>query len=308
MQRVTRATAVASLPAPPAGGTPGFFAAPNPGASVPATVPGYEWFNGVQEELMAVIEGAGLSGSATDHTKLRQALQSMITGAQKAVILNNATFEASVSNGEVVRWDSGNNRFDEAIADGTANNRAVGIADVTNSKVYLYGECPLFSGLTPGARYYLDATTPGAIAATAPADGMTVGIAKSATVLFVDIDALGVRADQRNIWTSGGHASEKALPATTGTVTLDLAAGINFGGTLTGNITLANPSNMAAGQSGVIRIVNNATPRTIAYGSYWKAPGGAMPALTAVAGAVDVFGYYVESASRITLVAQQDSK
>lgn len=278
------------------------------GTPIPATQLDESWCDNLQEEIANVIESAGIVLNGADRTQLLQAIQLFVIGAQKAVILNNATFEASVSNGEVVRWDSGNNRFDEAIADGTANNRAVGIADVTNSKVYLYGECPLFSGLTPGARYYLDATTPGAIAATAPADGMAIGIAKSATVLFVDIDALGVRADQRNIWTSGGHASEKALPATTGTVTLDLAAGINFGGTLTGNITLANPSNMAAGQSGVIRIVNDATPRTIAYGIYWKAPGGAMPALTAVAGAVDVFGYYVESASRITLVAQQDSK
>lgn len=280
----------------------------NPMTPIPSTQLDESWCDNIQEEIANVVEAAGIVLNGADRTQLLQAIQLFVIGAQKAVILNNAAFEASVSNGEVVRWDSGNNRFDEAIADGTANNRAVGIADVTNSKVYLYGECPLFSGLTPGARYYLDATTPGAIAATAPADGMTVGIAKSATVLFVDIDALGVRADQRNIWTSGGHASEKALPATTGTVTLDLAAGINFGGTLTGNITLANPSNMSAGQSGVIRIVNDATPRTIAYGSYWKAPGGAMPALTAVAGAVDVFGYYVESASRITIVAQQDSK
>lgn len=280
----------------------------NPMTPIPSTQLDESWCDNLQEEIANVVEAAGIVLNGADRTQLLQAIQLFVIGAQKAVILNAATFEASVSNGEVVRWDSGNNRFDEAIADGSANNRAVGIADVTNSKVYLYGECPLFSGLTPGARYYLDATTPGAITATAPADGMAIGIAKSATVLFVDIDALGVRADQRNIWTSGGHASEKALPATTGTVTLDLAAGINFGGTLTGNITLGNPSNMSAGQSGVIRIVNDATPRTIAYGSYWKAPGGAMPALTAVAGAVDVFGYYVESASRITLVAQQDSK
>lgn len=111
-----------------------------------------------------------------------------------------------------------------------------------------------------------------------------------------------------NAFTSGNYCAEKALPATTGNVTLDLATGVNYGGTLTGNITLVNPSNMQAGQSGIIRIVNDATPRTIAYGSFWKSPSGSMPALTAVAGAVDVFGYYVESASRITLVQQADVK
>lgn len=79
MQRVTRSTAVAVLPAPPAGaGSPGYFTGGNPGTGTPATVPGFEWFNGVQEELMHVIETAGLSGSSTDHTKLFQAIQLLV--------------------------------------------------------------------------------------------------------------------------------------------------------------------------------------------------------------------------------------
>lgn len=80
MQRVTRSTAAVALPAPPAGaGAPGFFTGGNPGTGTPATVPGFEWFNGVQEELMYVIEQAGLTGSATDHTKLRQAIQLLVS-------------------------------------------------------------------------------------------------------------------------------------------------------------------------------------------------------------------------------------
>lgn len=112
-----------------------------------------------------------------------------------------------------------------------------------------------------------------------------------------------------NTFTAGNISQEKPLPATDGTVTLDLAQGNNFGGTLSGNIVLANPTNMVAGQSGIIRIVNNGSvAMTIAYGSYWKSPSGAMPALTATTSAVDIFGYYVESASRITLVKQGDVK
>lgn len=82
MQRVTRSTAAVALPAPPAGaGAPGFFTGGNSGTGAPATVPGYEWFNGVQEELMYVIEQAGLTGSANDHTKLRQAIQLMLAAS-----------------------------------------------------------------------------------------------------------------------------------------------------------------------------------------------------------------------------------
>lgn len=76
MQRVKRATAVAVLPAAPGGGTPGFFALPNPGGGIPATVPGYEWYNGMQEEVMAVIEGAGLAPDATKNNQLATAIQS----------------------------------------------------------------------------------------------------------------------------------------------------------------------------------------------------------------------------------------
>lgn len=308
MQRVKRTTAVAVLPAAPAGGTPGYFAAPSPQGGQQATVPGYEWHNNIQEELCSVIEGTGIVLSDTDRTQLRQAIQAMVTGAQKAVVVNAATFEASVATGEVVRWDSTNSRFDEAIADSSTNNRAVGIADLTNSKVYIYGECPLFAGLTPGARYYLDAATPGALTTVAPADGIAVGIAKSATTLFVDIDSLGIRTDQANAFSKGQRGVPAALPATTGTVTLDLAQSNNWEGTLTGNITLANPSSIPIGQSGVIRIVNDATPRTIAYGSYFKSSSGSLPALTAVAGGVDLLGYYVESATRVWIGLQGDSK
>lgn len=164
------------------------FTEGNPATATLATTVTDDWLNDVQGNICDVVETAGLALIKGDYTQLRQAIQAMLIASQKAVVINNATFEASVSNGEVVRWDSGNSRFDEAVADGTSNNRAVGIADVTNSKVYLYGECPLFSGLTPGARYYLDGTTAGAITATAPTDAVMVGIAKSATTLWVDID------------------------------------------------------------------------------------------------------------------------
>lgn len=79
MQRVTRSTAVAVLPAPPSGaGAPGFFTGGNPGTGTPATVPGYEWFNMVQEELMSVVLAAGLTPSAASFDQLLTAIQSLV--------------------------------------------------------------------------------------------------------------------------------------------------------------------------------------------------------------------------------------
>jgi hypothetical protein len=85
------------------------------------------------------------------------------------------------------------------------------------------------------------------------------------------------------------------------TITADFAVANNFSVTLGGNRTLANPSNLTAGQSGTIVITQDGTgSRTLAYGSNWKFPGGTAPTLTTTASAVDVIAYYVESATRIT--------
>jgi hypothetical protein len=93
------------------------------------------------------------------------------------------------------------------------------------------------------------------------------------------------------------------------TITPDFAAGNNFSVTLGGNRTLANPSNLAAGQAGTIVITQDGTgSRTLAYGSNWKFPGGTAPTLTTTASAVDVIAYYVESATRITARLISDVK
>lgn len=146
-------------------------------------------FNSIQEELMSVIEGAGLAADDADFTQLRQAIQAMIINGQKSVIIHDAVFEASVADGNAVYWHVGNGEFTKALADGSTAQNAVGFADVTNEKVYAFGAAPIFTGLTPGA-YYLDGTTPGAITAVAPATNIVkLGLAVSATEIYVDIDA-----------------------------------------------------------------------------------------------------------------------
>ena len=80
MQRVNRATAVPTMPAPPAGGAPGYFTGGNPGLSQPASVPGYEWFNGVQEELIGMILRGGISPSDGDVAQVRKSLDRLFGG------------------------------------------------------------------------------------------------------------------------------------------------------------------------------------------------------------------------------------
>jgi hypothetical protein len=81
MQRVTRPSRYTSLPSPPASpSSPGYFGGGDPASGVPATVPGYEWFNRVQEELIALIVAGNQTPSASNNSQLVAALTNLFPG------------------------------------------------------------------------------------------------------------------------------------------------------------------------------------------------------------------------------------
>ena len=101
-----------------------------------------------------------------------------------------------------------------------------------------------------------------------------------------------------NTFTGAQIGTVTALTSTAGSIAINLAANNNFSHTMTENTTLAAPTNPGAGQSGVIVIKQHASAvKTLAYNTFWKFAGGTIPALTATVSAVDVFAYYVESAT-----------
>lgn len=84
------------------------------------------------------------------------------------------------------------------------------------------------------------------------------------------------------------------------TITPDFAVTNNYSVTLGGNRTLANPTNITAGQSGAIFITQDGTgSRTLAFGSYWDFPAGTAPTLTTTANAVDLLVYTVRTTTSI---------
>ena len=83
------------------------------------------------------------------------------------------------------------------------------------------------------------------------------------------------------------------------TITPNFNNSNNFSISLSTNTTIANPSNLTAGQSGAIAITYNGG-YTVAFGSYWKFPGGTAPTATSTSGKTDVLVYYVESSTRIS--------
>lgn len=121
-------------------------------------------------------------------------------------------------------------------------------------------------------------------------------------------DADTAKTDVAQAFTKAQRGTPVALTDASSIAT-DLSLGNNFSVTLGGNRTLANPTNIVAGQSGIIVITQDGTgSRTLAYGSYFKFPAGAAPTLTTTASAVDVLAYYVESSTRITARLVADVK
>ena len=104
-------------------------------------------------------------------------------------------------------------------------------------------------------------------------------------------------------WAQSFSAAQRgAISALTdgATITPDFALSNNYSVTLGGNRTLANPTNLTAGQSGCIFISQDGTgSRTLAFGTYWDFPAGTAPTLTTTASAVDLLVYTVRTTTSI---------
>ena len=105
--------------------------------------------------------------------------------------------------------------------------------------------------------------------------------------------------DTAQTWTKGQRGEITALTSAA-TVTPDFADSNNFSLSIAHNATLANPTNLVAGQSGCIWITQTAGSNTLAYDSYWDFTGGTAPTLSTAASAVDCIVYAVQSSTKIT--------
>ena len=104
--------------------------------------------------------------------------------------------------------------------------------------------------------------------------------------------------------TAGRGIGDTQTASITGATTLDFATYQNFVLTLTGNVTLSNPSTEAIGQSGFIVFIQDGTGgRTVSLGTDYETVGGAGLTLSTTASATDVVPYVVAATGRIILGA-----
>jgi hypothetical protein len=156
-----------------------------------------------------------------------------------------------------------------------------------------------FTTLTVSGASSLAATTiTGTTTLATSLTGILKGTSGVVSVATAGTDYAGISNVQT--FTAGQRGGVSALTSAS-TITPNLATANNFSLTLDTNATLANPTNIVAGQSGVIVITQDGTGgRTLAFGSYWDFSGGTAPTLTTAASAVDVLVYYVNSTTSIT--------
>ena len=91
-----------------------------------------------------------------------------------------------------------------------------------------------------------------------------------------------------------------------GSVTLDFDTYYNHILTLTGNITLSNPTTENIGQSGIIVCIQDSTgSRTLSLGTDYETAAGGGITLSTAANSVDIIPYFVKASGSIQLGAVQ---
>lgn len=116
-------------------------------------------------------------------------------------------------------------------------------------------------------------------------------------------DADTAKTDAVQLYTASQRGEVTTL-TDAANISVDFAASNNFTLTLAGNRVLNNPTNLVAGQSGVIYIKQDSTgSRTLSYGSAWSFAAGTPPVLSTAASSLDAIAYSVESSSNIVASA-----
>jgi hypothetical protein len=137
-------------------------------------------------------------------------------------------------------------------------------------------------------------------------EGMASFIEDAQVILYYDNNVKFQTTSHGISVTGSAIASTQTAGTVTGTTTADFDTYQNFVWTLTGNVTLDNPSTEKVGQSGFITFIQDGTGgRTVSLGTDYETAGGAGLTLSSAASATDVVPYIVVASGRILLGTPQ---
>jgi hypothetical protein len=267
-----------------------------------------------------VISKADINGGAIDATNIGAATAgtgnfstlsidgtAITSTATELNILDGATLDVNELNilDGVTSTTAELNLVDGSTAGTIVNSKAVvyGASGEVNATTLQVGGTAITA--TPAEINLLDGVT----ATTAElnyVDGVTSAIQTQLDAKET-ADADIVKKDENNTFTAAQRGSTDTDTTNTGDITLDFDANQNFVLTLTGNITLKNPSTESVGQSGFIVFIQDATGnRTVSLESEYKTAGGVDSiTLSTAASTTDLVPYIVSASGSILLGAPQ---
>lgn len=118
--------------------------------------------------------------------------------------------------------------------------------------------------------------------------------------------AAAIAANFTTLTATTAVAATQTNDAATGNLTLDFSANQNFILTLTGNLTLDNPTTEIVGQSGFIVFIQDGTGgRTVSLGTDYETVGAGGLTLSSAASTTDIVPYVTMADGRILLGAPQ---
>jgi hypothetical protein len=110
---------------------------------------------------------------------------------------------------------------------------------------------------------------------------------------------IGITSPTRKLDVVGSAAGTIETLVDGATITPNFGSNNNFTVTISGNRTIANPTNPKAGQSGVVFIQQGIGSNTISWGTSWRFPSGSAPVLSTAANSVDAVVYAVKNTTSI---------
>ena len=231
---------------------------------------GAAWINGV-------ISTNGLLQSSNNLSDLNDAAESRTNLGLGPAATTASTAYATAAQGALA--DSALQSFTETDPVFTAWDKSTGIS-ITESQISDFGSYE-------------------------PADATILKDADiNSTVQAYDADT--AKLDVTQSWTAAQRGATNTNASATGSITLDFSAYQNFVLTMSGNVTLSNPSTEAVGQSGFIVFIQDATGgRTVSLGSEYETAGAAGLTLSTAASTTDVVPYIVAASGRILLGTPQ---
>ena len=129
------------------------------------------------------------------------------------------------------------------------------------------------------------------------------GLSGTPAILVSSVGINTATTNNTKLYLNGNAASNiVGLGSTTATTTLDFSQGNNFSLTLGATITIANPTGVTTGQSGVIFIQENGTGAyTVGWGTSWDFASATAPTLITTANALNALPYFARSTTSIVV-------